>query len=733
VSAHRFTAAAGLLSALAVVTTAAPARAQTPDPVTLHAVRLTQPLVVDGHLDDPVYRTTEPHRGFLQQEPRVGEPATEDTDMWIFFDDKNVYVSAWMHDSQPNRLVANDMRRDGSQVYQNDNFAVVLDTFHDRRTAFYFMTNPLGAVRDGLVIDENNTNYDWNTVWDVKTRRDETGWTTEMVIPFKSLRYRPERDQTWGINVRRWLRRTNEQSLLSISPPGTLPNGALQRLSAEATLVGIEAPAASRNIELKPYGVSNLTTNMLSSPPVSNAVERNVGIDAKYGITSNIVLDVTVHTDFAQVEIDEQQVNLTRFSLFFPEKRDFFLEGQGVFDFANTGARAGDVPIMFFSRRIGLDAGQPVPIQAGTRLTGRIGRTSVGLLEIRTDEGPGSLTPATNFAVTRIKRDVLRRSSIGLIATSRAPHGGGAASNQLVGVDASLNVLENIQAGSYYARSVTPRSVGDESSYRGFFRYVADRYGLEAERMKIGDAFNPGVGYVQRPDVQRTDVTARFSPRVRSVPGLRKLEWSAEYDRFVNGRGVLETGVASGNFRVDFNSSDILLITYHNDYEFLPVPFRIVRGVTLPVNSYTFNDAVVAYTIGPQRPVSGKITATAGEFYSGTRRQLDYAGSVKITSQFGLEPRVSVTRVALAEGAFTTTLGGSRIIYTITPRMFVSGLVQYNSTLNTLESNVRWRWEYRPGSDLFVVYTDGRDTFGPRSPQLMNRGLAIKATRLLRF
>jgi len=713
----------------------AAARAQDPEPVTMRAYRLTQPLVVDGLLDDAVYHTTEPAPKFLQQEPRVGELATEQTEMWVFFDDRNVYVSARMHDSEPDRMIADEMRRDAS-IYQNEHFVVIFDTFHDRRTGFFFQTNPLGAVRDALIVDENTANYDWNAVWDVKVHRDETGWTSEMVIPFKSLRYPTGKEQVWGINARRWERRINEHSLLSITPPGTPPNNAVQRLANAATLVGMEVPPPAHNIELKPYGVSNLTTNRVSTPPVSNRFDRDIGIDAKYGITSNVTLDLTVNTDFAQVEIDEQQVNLTRFSLFFPEKRDFFLEGQGIFDFANTGGggfRTPDAPIMFFSRRIGLDGGQPVPIKGGARLTGRLGKMSLGLLEIQTDEGPQGLTPATNFLVARVKRDVLRRSNIGLIATRRAPRSGAPGSNALLGVDTSLNLFENVQAGSYYARTNTPGLTGNDSSYRGYFRYVHDRYGLEAERMKVGEAFNPEVGYVPRPDITRTDLVARFSPRIRSVRSLRKLEWNTELERFVNGRRELETRVASGTFRIEFNSSDMLTATYRNDYEFVTEPFRISGGPLLPIGVYEFNEGVVQFNAGAQRPVSGRFTLTAGEFYSGHRRQFEYNGRVKVSSQLAFEPRILASRITLPDGAFTTKLLGARTTYTVTPRMFVSGLVQYNSSLNTVESNIRWRWEYQPGSDLFVVYTDGRDTFGPRSAALMNRGLAIKATRLLRF
>jgi hypothetical protein len=723
--------------AVLLLAAAAPLNAQDATQVTVRAHRLTQPLAIDGRLDDAAYHTLESAPKFLQQEPRVGDAVTEATDMWVFFDDSNVYISAWMHDSEPGNLVANEMRRDGNNMYQNDNFSVVLDTFYDHRTAFYFMTNPLGALRDGLVLDENNTNYDWSTVWDVKVNRDDSGWTLEMVIPFKSLRYPTGKEQVWGINARRWERRINEQSLVSITPAGSLPNNALQRLAAEATLVGMEVPPPSRNIELKPYGLSNLTTNRVVSPAVSNKVDRDIGVDAKFGITSNVTLDVTANTDFAQVEIDEQQVNLTRFSLFFPEKRDFFLEGQGIFDFANTGGGNGfrppDVPIMFFSRRIGLDSGQPVPIKGGARLTGRVGRTSLGLLDIQTDEGPNGLTRATNFLVARVRRDVLRRSNVGIMATRRAPRSGAAGANATFGVDSAWNLFENIQAGTYWAQSSTPGRTGNGTSYRGYFRYIHDRYGLETERLKVGDAFNPEVGYVPRPDITRTNLIVRFSPRVRRVRRLRKLEWNAEVDRYVNGRDDLETRVASGTFRIDFSNSDVLQVTANNDYEFVSTPFRLAGGPIVGIGAYEFNDAVVQYNLGPQRKISGRVTVTAGEFYSGTRQQFEYSGRANISARLAFDPRLLVSHITLPQGRFTTKLVGSRTTFGFTPHMFVSALVQYNSSLNTLESNIRWRWEYQPGSDLYVVYTDARDTFGTRGATLMNRGLAVKATRLLRF
>jgi hypothetical protein len=699
---------------------------------TVRAVRLTEGLTLDGHLDEAIYRTIEPASGFIQQDPQSGEAATEDTQIWVFFDDSNIYVAMRCLDSQPDKMVANEMRRDNRNIWLNDNVILVFDTFHDRRGGFFFQTNPVGGVRDALVIDENTTNYDWNTVWDVKSRRYDGGWTAEMAIPFKSLRYPRDRTQTWGFNVQRAVRSKNELSLLSPVPRSFVGSGVF-KLSSAATLVGIEPPGAARNLELKPSLLSNLTTNRAASPPVDNRIENAFSLDTKYGVTNSLTLDVTYNTDFAQVEIDEQQVNLTRFNLFFPEKRDFFLEGQNVFDFAGTGAVSSqtNTPILFFTRRIGLDAGQPVPIRAGARLTGRIGRTSIGVLDIGTDDKPGSL--ATNFFVTRIKRDILRRSSIGLIATRRTPSLGGPGSNEAYGVDASLAFFTSLQINSYYARTVTPGLDGDAASYRGHIRYNADRYGFELDRTKIGEAFRPEVGFVRRPDVTRTYSLARFSPRPKSMLGVRKFGMEVSYERFVNSDGRLESRLVQPALRVDFQSSDTMVINYNANYEFLEGPFRIASGVTVPMGGYGFNDVQASYTIGPQRTVNGTLSVGRGEFYAGTRSGIGYAGRVNLSSQLTLEPRVSVDWVSLPQGDFTTRLAGARVNYTITPRMFASALVQYNSSLNSVETNARFRWEYQPGSDVFVVYTDGRGTLNSRLAELMNRGFAVKFTRLFRF
>ena len=490
---------------------------------TMRAVRLDRPLLLDGRLDEAIYQTVPPVGGFIQQLPVEGVPATEPTEVWVFYDDANLYVVARCYDSEPEREVVTELRRDGPTMSRNDNITVVLDTFYDRRNGYYFQTNPAGAVREQALVNAR-PNPSWDTVWDVRASRSAQGYTVEMVIPFKSLRYRRAGPQTWGINFRRTVAWKNEVSTLTRVPAAYGSSGVIQ-MAVAGTLVGVETPAQSKNVEVKPYVVSTATTDRTSPAAVGNDVTADVGVDFKYGLTRSLIADVTVNTDFAQVEEDIQQINLTRFSLFFPEKRDFFLEGQGIFAFGGSSARfgGGDVPTLFFSRRIGLSQGQAVPVVAGARVTGKTGPFDVGLLTIRTSDKPSAGAVATNFSAVRVRRDILRRSSVGMIATGRWPAAAGRAANLVFGVDTNLAFFQNIEATLYWARTTTPGVTGGNSSYRGHFEYGGDRYGLTLEHLLVGAGFNPEVGFVRRQDFRRSVAGARFSPRLSAHPVIRRL------------------------------------------------------------------------------------------------------------------------------------------------------------------------------------------------------------------
>jgi hypothetical protein len=702
---------------------------------TVRAVRLTESLRLDGRLDEAIYATVPAIDGFVQQFPIEGVPATELTEVWVFFDDANLYVAARCLDSQPDRVVGNELRRDNSNVFQvNDNFTVTFDTFRDRRNAVLFQTNPVGVLRDQAVTD-GVFNVDWNTVWDVKTLRSEIGYTVEMRIPFKSLRYRTGGLQTWGMNIRRVVKWKNEVSNLTQVPASYGTNGVGQ-MALAATLVGVETPAQAMNLEFKPYAAASLTTDRAARVPFSNDLSRNIGLDAKYGLTRGLTADLTFNTDFAQVEEDQQQVNLTRFNLFFPEKRDFFLEGQGIFDFGGqSGQRASDVvPIMFFSRRIGLSNGQSVPVVAGGRVTGKAGPFDVGVLTIRTDEKPAAGAVPTTFSAVRVRRNILRRSSVGAIATGRWPAVSGTSESGAAGVDAYLRFFQDVEANLFWAATSASGSSRDATSYRGQFIYGGDRYGLDIDRVVVGSNFNPEVGFVRRPDVGFTSASARFSPRLRNSRLVRRLTWQGDFEYITDADGdVLEDRTLSGRFVVEFNSSDQVTLTGTRRYERLPLNFTISPGVVVPAGGYSYDNLNVSYALGAQRKLSGTITASSGAFYDGTRRSLTYSGRAGLSPHLGLEPNITLNWVRLPFGDFTARLVGLRLAVAPTARLGFSMLTQFNPNAHTLTSSARMRWEYTPGSELFVVYSDGRDTATSGFPGLQNRTLAIKATRLMRF
>jgi hypothetical protein len=563
---------------------------------TLRAVRLSVPLTLDGRLDDAVYGTVPPISDFIQNEPREGTAATEKTEVWIFFDRDKFYVTARCWETQPDRMVVNEMRRDNTNIVQNDGFAFALDTFYDRRNSVVFEMNVLGGRIDAQVTNERQLNMDWNPIWELKTGRFEGGWTIETAIPFSSLRYRPGRAQIWGFNARRVNRWKNEISYLTRIPASMTMRGHFQS-SLMATLVGLEAPSGSKNLEVKPYGTSQVVTDRTATPIVANDLRGGWGLDVKYGVTQSFTTDFTYSTDFAQVD-------LTRFSLFFPEKRDFFLENQGTFAFGGgagfgpaggggggggANANPSDTPLLFYSRRIGLNAGRAIPIQAGGRASGRMGGYSIGLLNVQAGADSISATRATNFSVARVKRDILRKSSIGAIFTGRSVSQSGHGSNEAFGVDGTFAFYDNLSINTYWARTRTDQREGDQSSYRAQLDYAGDRYGVQVERLVVGANFNPEAGFLRRSDMRRSFGQFRFSPRPRRSSRIRRFFSMGRLAYVENGSGRPETRDWDGELAIEFQNSDRLFAGYSRTYEFLPQPFPVAPGVTLPVRGYDFS------------------------------------------------------------------------------------------------------------------------------------------------
>jgi hypothetical protein len=636
-------------------------------------------------------------------------------------------------------MVVSEMRRDSNSVWQNENFLFAFDTFYDRRNSATFQFNPIGGRMDGQVTNENQTNFDFNPIWSLAVRQVEGGWTGEAAVPFKSLRFKPGPAQVWGFQTRRVNKWKNEISFLTSLPAGQGIAG-YQRVSRYATMVGLEVPSGSRALDVKPFVTADVRTDLTAIPGVHNDAGGAFGFDAKYSLTPNLTADFTYNTDFAQVEADEQQVNLTRFSLFFPEKREFFLENQGLFSFASSGGTTGanqnpDTPTLFYSRNIGLDAGREVPIDAGGRLSGRMGRYTVGLLNIQSGAVERFGIQPVNVSVARVKRDILRRSSVGMLYTRRSLAKLGSGEATTYGVDSLLSFYQNLYINSYWARTETPGVRADDTSYRTQLSYTGDRYAVQLERLLVGDGFDPQLGFVRRDDFLKHGVLFRFSPRPRNrFTSVRKFgyQWSLNY--FENGARQLETRQHEGVFYMDFQSGDRLQFNYADGYELLTQPFAISSGVTIPAGGYDVRTFTGELRFGQQRAASGALAVEAGPFYGGTRTAFSYSNArVSFTRHFAIDPSVSIDRVRLPHGNFTSRLIGSRATYTVTPLMFVSMLLQYNSANRTLGTNLRFRWEYQPGSELFVVYNDARDTRLGGFPGVQSRAVIVKINRLFRF
>lgn len=719
---------------------------------TIRAVRVTTPLEIDGRLDEAFYTETPAISDFMQTVPTErGEPS-ERTEAWVGFDDRYVYVSARIWEPRGEAgWVSNEMRRDSNQLRQNDNFGVFLDTFYDRRNALAFYVTPIGGFADFQITNEGNPNFDWNPIADIRTARFDGGWTAEMAIPFKSLRYRPGRDQVWGVQLRRSILRENEWNHLTYVPLAAAGNGsqAIFRVSTYGTLVGIEAPPLGSNIEIKPYVSSGVSTDLTGATPVRNDAQIDAGADLKWAVTQNLTADVTVNTDFAQVEVDEQQVNLTRFSLTFPEKREFFLEGRGIYNFGSGGFSGGGgggggfgggaAPTLFYSRRIGLEGGVPVQVLGGGRLTGKIGSFDVGALSMQTDDAEALGLESTNFTVLRLRRDLFARSNVGALFQNRsesvrAP----GSSNQAWGIDGSFGVTPDLNVLTYFAQSRTPGLEGNDQSYRGRVSYDADTYGASVEHLVVGNDFNPEIGLVRRRDFRQSAGSLRYSPRP-SIDWVRQVffEGSINYlesDRF----GYLESRDRGGTFQAELENGDGFTAGFSDQLEFLARNERIGSAI-IPAGRYDFRDYRLSYRFGSQRPTQGNLQVQWGGYFGGDRLSVGLnQGRAELTPQFSVEPSLEFNWIDLPQSGqmvrFDEHVVRTRATYTFTPRAYVSGLLQYSTGSDSFSGNFRLRWEWAPGSELFVVFTEDRDTSVlDRWSDLSNRGLVIKVTRLFQL
>ena len=577
----------------------------------LTAGRVESEIVIDGILDEREWSLVEPATDFIQNEPNMGEAATERTEVRLLYDDEYLYLGIYCFDSAGRGgITVTDISRDYG-VPDNDHLGVIFDTFDDDRTGLAFGTNPVGAKRDVQVTqDGERTNVNWNTIWDVKTQITDTGWQVEMAIPFKSLRFRDSQQQVWGINFDRRIRRKNESSHWSPIPRPYR----LGRVSLAGELEGIDGIGQGRNFYIKPY---------LSAPVVRLEQDDvdflpDVGLDIKYGVTPGLTLDLTVNTDFSQVEADVQQINLTRFPLFFPEKREFFLENATVFQVkrAGSGFRSDNDLIAFFSRRIGLSEGQVVPILGGARLTGAAGPYRLGFLSIQTDEF--GTTPSTNFSVVRVRRDILQNSDIGGIFINKDAKGDHY--NRTYGVDTNWQFFRYLEAASLLIRTETPGLQGKDKAYHAFVGWRDPFLEMEAEHLSIEDNFNPEAGFVPRAGIRKSKGQFTAKPRPgETIPWIRQFRPSLGIEYIANQENVLESRDFDQIFSIDFQDGSLFWVTHRFRFERLDEPFLIRPGQTIPVGDYWFREFNTNYSSDQSRMFSGSLFFRPASSLMGTR------------------------------------------------------------------------------------------------------------------
>jgi hypothetical protein len=711
---------------------------------TLRAYRVDEPLRIDGVIDEPFYSRVPGIDQFVQAIPEVDGVPTERTEVWIGFDDDNVYVAAKVYDSMgPDGWIANEMRRDAAQLRSNDHFAVFFDTFYDRRNALAFSATAIGGFSDFQITNEGNPNMDWNPVWETKSALFDGGWAVEMAIPFKSLRYRPGRNQVWGIQMRRSILRRNEWEFIRALPiqVGSGGTSATFRVSMYGTLVGIEAPESSRPIEIKPYGTAGLRTDRVTSQPYWNDGYADAGLDAKYGITENLTADFTVNTDFAQVEVDEQQVNLTRFSISFPEKRDFFLESQGIFNFGSgaTGGGGGGgggrgTPTLFYSRSIGIEGRNEVPILAGGRVTGKVGAFDVGAISIQTREDQDIGNSSTNFSVFRLRRDIFARSSVGVLFENRSRAVRTPGSNQAWGADAFFGLTDDLSMLGYYSQTQTDGLDGLDVSYRGQINYEGDLLGAQVGHLVVGADYNPEMGFVRRKDYRQWNGSLRYSPRP-SLSWIRQLTFQTSANHIANEQtGDWESREINPSASLEFENSDRISVNWSYQWESL-VDTASISGARIAPGEYGFGGFDVRYQMGAQRRNRANLSVSYGDYYDGTLTSAGIGGGrVEVTPQISFEPSISFNWFKRADATYDQHVFVGRLTYTLSPRAYVSGLAQYASGSNSVSANLRFRWEWAPGSELFLVYTEDRNTdVLDRWTALNNRAFVVKVTRLLRI
>ncbi len=697
---------------------------------------------MDGHLDDAVWQQIQPMSDFVQRWPNEGAAPTENTWAKVAYDSDFLYFAFQFSDKEPHLIRAKNMER-GGRNDKDDHAYIGLDTFLDGRNAFLFEMNALGTQDDALIADEHMTidSYSWDAVFTSETVINDQGWSMEVRIPFRQLRFPEGDDLTFGLWMRRTVNRKNEIQNWPLIPLsyGTAYSDDIKTVSRYGRLTGLKNIRRGKNIEIKPYfitGAQNVRPD-LSVKDTESETTYDAGVDVKYGITSNLTLDFTINTDFAQVEADNTQLNLTRFSLFFPEKREFFLERSGIFEHGDSRRTQ-----TFFSRRIGLSES----ILAGTRLTGQIGRFNVGVLGIETGPDEGSFgkkmsrifgEESANNAVARVQTNFLSRGSAGVISTSFAR---GDSWNRALGVDVQQRFGSASSIDGWFT-DVRDADPGNEDWAGSVSLNLRNQvYGASASYTSVGENYRPALGFVRRRDMKQTVATVTYSPFLENGP-FRQIQYHAMGININGQDDNLQSWSVSQFLTLTSRERDLIRFSLSREFDRLEGSFHIRPDAEILADDYRSTRYGVRLQSDPSRKFSGTVSVEAGDFYGGNRTNWSASAEYRQSKHLTLGGRLSKSEIDLSidNGKFSATTASVDILASVSRKLFAKALIQYDNFSRDVNANIRIDWIHTPGSDLFLVFNtsyhvtgDNEMLFDPRADYLLNSRIGVaKITYLI--
>jgi hypothetical protein len=688
------------------------------EPPAAAAARVEQAPGLDGRLDDPAWREARTISDFRQKDPSHGEAATESTRVRVVYDETHLYIGAELADREVSLVRATELRRD-NEMGGDDTFAVLLDPYHDHRNAFLFRVNARGTRYDALVRNESGTpDADWDEEWHAAAVLTDSGWSVEVAIPFKILRFR-NGEPAWGINFERIIKRKNE----AVYWTAWDRNFAFTHVSQAGHLSGLNGIRQATRVRLRPYVMSGAERLDAANPPEPSRGVAEIGIDdLRVAVTSHLTADLTVNPDFAQSEADAQRVNLTRFSLFFPERRQFFIEGADSLKMgADTMGFGTRLLELVYTRTIGLSpAGEPISILGGGKLTGKVGAVDLGVLDVQTRSAESA--PAENFLVARARKELLGRSYVGALFTNRE---GGDAANRVAGLDAHVVVRDHLNISSLAAVSSDTSVSGGRWAIQAGASWESDLVDAAANAVDIDDGFRPGIGFVRGAD---RVLAGRFGLKPRPRGGIvRQLEFMSSSVYYDERDSAALTGESTLSFAMDFQSGERFFTKIDHQVERLAEPFEIYNGVVLSPGRYEFNRVEASIATFNGRRLSGRAEVNTGRFYTGRQESYEFGADYKPGKNFSVECEYEINDVRLVEGDFTTHLLGLKTNISFSPTLLSSTYLQYNSAGGLTALQVRLNYIFRTIDNLYVVFNQtlyGAGTNGGQS----NRSLVVKMT-----